>query len=424
MPSAPITRPSPGSPRDPRSASCSSSASHRSATAGVRRPAAPRRATRQPQPRRARARCARPVLIIVPPPLGRAVRGRSSQEAATGRLPGRLRPLARYGPSPGARLPHPRPARGRARRPGRSASAARGSARCWRSCCSTRTASCRSTGSRTSSTARRRRSARSRRCTARSRSCGAAGAGSRARHGRRGDRDAAARLPDPRGAGRARPRRSSSGARRPRARRSRRGDAEAAVRLYRDALGLWRGEPLADLAFEPFARPVIERLRSCASAVAEQCLEAELELGRGAELVAELDELVAEHPAARAPARPADARPLPRWPAAGGARGLPRRARRARRRVRDRADARAQGAGAAHPAARPRARRRSRPRLAPAREDRRTVLLAARDGAALDGWSPSAVPRRRSAGTSCSSRRSSTTRGVARRRRRGDARAA
>ena len=38
------------------------------------------------------------------------------------------------------------------------------------------------------------------------------------------------------------------------------GDADLAVRLYREALAVWRGEPLADLLFEPFARLVVERL--------------------------------------------------------------------------------------------------------------------------------------------------------------------
>ena len=62
------------------------------------------------------------------------------------------------------------------------------------------------------------------------------------------------------------------------------------------ALAIWRGEPLADLAFEPFAVPVVERLRGLRLAVLEQCLDAELELGRGAVLVAELEQVVAEHP--------------------------------------------------------------------------------------------------------------------------------
>jgi DNA-binding SARP family transcriptional activator len=74
------------------------------------------------------------------------------------------------------------------------------------------------------------------------------------------------------------------------------GDFEVAVRLFRDSLALWRGEPLADLAFEPFARPVIERLLGLRLGVVEACLEAELGVGRGAELVAELTQLVREHP--------------------------------------------------------------------------------------------------------------------------------
>ena len=74
------------------------------------------------------------------------------------------------------------------------------------------------------------------------------------------------------------------------------GDAESAVRLYREALGLWRGAPLADLAFEPFARPVIERLDDLRLTVVEKCLEAELARGRGAELVPELEQLVLDNP--------------------------------------------------------------------------------------------------------------------------------
>ena len=74
------------------------------------------------------------------------------------------------------------------------------------------------------------------------------------------------------------------------------GDAEAAVPLYRQALAQWRGAPLADLAFEPFARPVIERLSELRLTIVERCLGAELELGRGAELVAELEQLVLDNP--------------------------------------------------------------------------------------------------------------------------------
>src|SRR3954469_12721273 len=38
-------------------------------------------------------------------------------------------------------------------------------------------------------------------------------------------------------------------------RASARGEGEAAARLLREALALWRGPPLADLAYEPFAGP-------------------------------------------------------------------------------------------------------------------------------------------------------------------------
>ena len=74
------------------------------------------------------------------------------------------------------------------------------------------------------------------------------------------------------------------------------GDAGAAVARYREALAQWRGAPLADLAFEPFASPVIERLTDLRLTIAERCLAAELELGRGAELVGELEQLVLDNP--------------------------------------------------------------------------------------------------------------------------------
>jgi DNA-binding SARP family transcriptional activator len=69
-----------------------------------------------------------------------------------------------------------------------------------------------------------------------------------------------------------------------------------AADLLREALALWRGEALADLAFEPFARSAIDRLEEIRLAALEQRLEAELALGRHAELTAELEQLVAEHP--------------------------------------------------------------------------------------------------------------------------------
>jgi DNA-binding SARP family transcriptional activator len=75
-----------------------------------------------------------------------------------------------------------------------------------------------------------------------------------------------------------------------------RAEARLAADLLREALGLWRGEALADLAYEPFARSAIERLEEIRLTGLEQRIEAELALGRHAEVTAELEQLVAEHP--------------------------------------------------------------------------------------------------------------------------------
>jgi DNA-binding SARP family transcriptional activator len=75
-----------------------------------------------------------------------------------------------------------------------------------------------------------------------------------------------------------------------------RGDATGAVDLLRRALGLWRGAALADLAYEAFAQVAINRLEEIRLAALEQRIEADLMLGRHAELVGELEELVDEHP--------------------------------------------------------------------------------------------------------------------------------
>ena len=71
--------------------------------------------------------------------------------------------------------------------------------------------------------------------------------------------------------------------------------ARAAEKL-RDALAVWRGPALSDLAYEPFAQLEVERLEARRLAVVEDRVEAELELGRQAALVPELQALVAQHP--------------------------------------------------------------------------------------------------------------------------------
>jgi len=71
--------------------------------------------------------------------------------------------------------------------------------------------------------------------------------------------------------------------------------AEAAAKL-REALDLWRGAPLVDLSYVSFAQPAIRRLEEMRLATVEKRVDAELELGREAELVGELETLVEEHP--------------------------------------------------------------------------------------------------------------------------------
>jgi len=74
------------------------------------------------------------------------------------------------------------------------------------------------------------------------------------------------------------------------------GAAVEAAAALREALGLWRGPPLADFAYEPFARNEIGRLADLRLVALEQRLEADLALGRHAEVVPELEALVREHP--------------------------------------------------------------------------------------------------------------------------------
>ena len=73
-------------------------------------------------------------------------------------------------------------------------------------------------------------------------------------------------------------------------------DAADVARELAAALALWRGPALADLAYEPFAQNEIRRLEQERLAALEDRIDAELRMGRGAELVAELEQLTAEHP--------------------------------------------------------------------------------------------------------------------------------
>lgn len=70
----------------------------------------------------------------------------------------------------------------------------------------------------------------------------------------------------------------------------------AAGGRYAEALALWRGPALADLLFEPFAQDHAEQLEERRLHALEQRIEAELGEGHGADLVAELEQLVREDP--------------------------------------------------------------------------------------------------------------------------------
>jgi predicted ATPase/DNA-binding SARP family transcriptional activator len=66
--------------------------------------------------------------------------------------------------------------------------------------------------------------------------------------------------------------------------------------LLAQALGLWRGPALQDLADQPLAQEEIARLDELRLAALEARMEAELVLGRHTEVIGELQSLVAAHP--------------------------------------------------------------------------------------------------------------------------------
>jgi len=74
------------------------------------------------------------------------------------------------------------------------------------------------------------------------------------------------------------------------------GRASAAADTLREALSLWRGGALADLAYEPFARLEIERLEELRLAAIEERIDADLVLGGHEAVIAELETLTAQHP--------------------------------------------------------------------------------------------------------------------------------
>lgn len=73
-------------------------------------------------------------------------------------------------------------------------------------------------------------------------------------------------------------------------------DPEEAAQTLRAALDLWRGPPLADLAYDSFAQAPIRRLEDLRFAVLERRIDADLALGRHADVIGELETLGAEEP--------------------------------------------------------------------------------------------------------------------------------
>ncbi|GLZ35628.1 SARP family transcriptional regulator [Lentzea sp. NBRC 105346] len=73
-------------------------------------------------------------------------------------------------------------------------------------------------------------------------------------------------------------------------------DPAVRSRLLTEALGLWRGRPLRDVPSPALHRDVVPGLLERRLAAVERRVEADLRLGRHAELIGELRNLVAEHP--------------------------------------------------------------------------------------------------------------------------------
>ena len=77
--------------------------------------------------------------------------------------------------------------------------------------------------------------------------------------------------------------------------RGRTEEAGAAAETLREALELWRGPAYEDVRYEAFAQAEVARLDELRLAALEDRIEADLQLGRHRDLVAELEALVSEH---------------------------------------------------------------------------------------------------------------------------------
>jgi DNA-binding SARP family transcriptional activator len=151
--------------------------------------------------------------------------------------------------------------------------------------------------------------------------------------------------------------------------------------LLAEAESLWRGRPLADLEFEPFARIEVDRLEELRLVAAEERIDAELALGHHSRLGAELEAQVAAHPLREHLRGQVDAGALPVWAAGRRAQGLSDRPHRDERAAGPRTGSGAQAARALDPAPGPRARAHpGRNRIATRRYQDSTGAPAARPG--------------------------------------------
>ena len=74
------------------------------------------------------------------------------------------------------------------------------------------------------------------------------------------------------------------------------GNAESAVVQLREAEELWRGPPLVEFSYEPFAQAAIARLEELRVSCREELIEAQLALGHHAEVIPDLEAFIREHP--------------------------------------------------------------------------------------------------------------------------------
>jgi predicted ATPase/DNA-binding SARP family transcriptional activator len=74
------------------------------------------------------------------------------------------------------------------------------------------------------------------------------------------------------------------------------GDSRGAAKVLGEALQMWRGPPLSDFAYDPFAQSEIARLEDLRLQAVMERIDADLALGAGAELIGELDPIIAANP--------------------------------------------------------------------------------------------------------------------------------